>query len=150
MSFTSHKYDEDAVLTNEQANERIFEYLTNPPRLQFCAPENIGVYATNTSPVTGSNIDLESQIRGLGSKQKRDGVYNWSNNDNSSTTLPPCNVNFNTPVMRERLPLVTNIQLQRFEPYNNNSVELAKVRRPTIGLDSRQFVKDTWRNLKLT
>ncbi len=141
MSFTSLKYDRENEDRRNEENSRNFDYRMNPPVLQNCNPTTmIGAYASQTPSFNPIKTNLESQLLGLGNKGMRDTVNDWTEQGVDISTLPQCT--FEPQIAsRTRGSLVSDIQIQRFGYLPYNPVDLA-FRRPYIGLDSRQFLKD--------
>ncbi len=139
MSFTSLRYDANVIASRDKQNQRAYDYVMNPPMQNPCFANGI-----NVSGNIQKNIDLESQIRGLGSNLTRDVVREWSSPGTDLKQFRECE--YLLPKSdRVRGSLVSDIQIKRFDVLPYDPTILAQYRRPYIGLNTRKFVKENLR-----
>lgn len=147
MSFTALGYDSETIRQQEADNDKLFEFKMDIPRIDPCDYNQTGFL-----PATGvvQNMDLESQMLGLTRKLTKQRQENeWT--DSSPATKRPlnCAFAFNDIKDRSRFSannLVSDINIRRFERVPFDHTKLAGIRRPSIGMDTRQFTKEKWRS----
>jgi hypothetical protein len=148
MSFSSIGYDNDVIAQKQTDNDKLFDFRMNTPRLRQCYSNQPG-YLPEASGV--QNTALESQMKGLTRKLSRQMQENEWNADETSQwpqKLSNCEYTFDDVKDRSNFSennLVSDIILRRFEHVPFDYKRLAEIRRPSIGMDTRQYTKEKWR-----
>lgn len=148
MSLTHLGDDMEAIRLQETDNAKIFDLWMNVPRPQKCRNSPLG-YLSETGGV--QNTNLESQMLGLTRKiSKIKSENEWSSvDDDNSQSLHDCNLGFNEVRDRSKISennLVSDIVLRRLMPREPSIYQrLQAVRQTSIGMDTRQYTKDKWR-----
>ena len=145
MSFTRLGQDTEYIQQQETDNAKLYDFRTNFPRLSPCYSAQLGYLPEVTA---AKNTALESRMLGLSTKLSRQRQENEWRDDAAPTKLPNCEYVFDNVKDRSNLSennYVSDIILRRFEHVPLDYRKLAEIRRPSIGMDTRQYTKERWR-----
>jgi len=137
-------YDLETVREKEKDNDRAWSLRMEAPRISACH-SNVPGIIPNTSGVIDTN--LESQLQGLDRKLSKTSFV-LPEIRQQTYRLPECTTDFNQIYDRSRFSEnnhLSDIQLQRFDQKPFDATRLSSARRPSIGLDTRQFLKESWK-----
>jgi hypothetical protein len=147
MSFTTQGFDLDTIRGKENENVRSYMLRMDPPRIKPCYPNSPGVLPEYASVI---DTNLESEMQGLNHRLSRTShvIDDSRPGGTNLAQYPPCFAGFNQISDGSRFSennLLSDIQIRRFDAPTLDSSVLAAARRPSVGLDTRQFLKEVWK-----
>jgi hypothetical protein len=148
MSFTTQGFDLDSIRSKEKENDRSYLLRMDPPRIKPCYSNVPGILPENASVI---DTNLESQLQGLSHKLSRTSQVIEDPSPGASNYplgYPTCVTDFAQISDGSRFSennLLSDIQIQRFDRAPCDPSIIAVARRPSIGLDTRQFLKEAWK-----